>query len=125
MSTSTAIALIVASTLLGFFVYFYITRMANDSGAMIVTGVMEGTPVPRKYRWIMLNQTYVGCGLGAMVCGIFVALVNLRIADHVTDVDIKRLAYVAAVMAGTGAFAMLVDTISEYLLFRSLLREAD
>ena len=125
MSSSTAIGLIIANFLPGIFVYFYITKLANDSGAMIVTGVVDGTPVSMKYRWVMLHQTYSGYVLGAVAGGFMAALVNLRIADHVIDVDIKRLAYVAVVMTGTASFAWVVYGISEFILFRSLLREAE
>jgi len=125
MSSSTAIGLIIANFLPGIFVYFYITKLANDSGAMIVTGVVDGTPVSMKYRWVMLHQTYSGYVLGAVAGGFMAALVNLRIADHVIDVDIKRLAYVAVVMTGTASFAWVVYGISEFILFRSVLREAE
>jgi hypothetical protein len=53
MSTSTALAMIIGNFLPGIFIYFYISKLANDSGAMIVTGVIDGTPVSTKYRWIM------------------------------------------------------------------------
>jgi len=125
MSTSTAIALIIANFLPGIFVYFYISKLANDSGAMIVTGVVDGAPVSMKYRWVMLHQTYSGYVLGAVAGGFMLALVNLRIADNVVDIDIKRLAYVAAVITGTAALAWVAYGISEFILFRSVLREAE
>ena len=125
MSTSTALALIIGNFLPGIFIYFYISKLANDSGAMIVTGVIDGTPVSTKYRWIMLHQTYSGYVLGAVAGGFFLVLANLRIADHVADVDMRRLAYVAAVICGTAALAWMVYGVSEFILFRSILREAE
>lgn len=125
MSTTTAIALITANFIPGMFMYFHLSKRADDVGAMVTTGVVDGTPVPLKYRWVILNQSYSGYVFGAVACAIFLVLTNLRIAAEVSNADTARLAYVAAVVGGTGAVAWLAYFFTEYTLYRSFLRDAE
>ena len=125
MSSSTAIALITANFLPMFFCFHYISKLANDVAAEIETGVLRGIPISTKYRRIMLYNHWVGYGLGAVTCGIFAAILNIRIAAYVDDGDIKAVAYVAAVMAGVGALGWAANAVSELIHYRSVLRQAE
>jgi hypothetical protein len=125
MSNPTAIALITANFMPLFFIYHYITKLANDLGAEIETGAVKGIPISANYRRIMLYQIWVGYGLAAFVCGIFAAILNIRIAAKVDDVDIKTLAYVAAVIGGVGAFAWVANGVLALIHYRSTIRQAE
>ena len=125
MSNSTALALITASFLPAFFCFHYITKLANDVAMEIETGVVRGIPISSGYRRIMLYQIWSGYGLGAITCAIFAAILNLRIAANVDDVDIKTVAYLAAVMAGIGAVGYAANGVLEFLHYRSVLRQVE
>jgi hypothetical protein len=125
MPPSTAIALIIANFLPLFFCFHYISKLANDVGADIETGVLRGIPVSIEYRRIMLYAIWVGYGLGAVTCGIFAAILNIRIAAYVDDGDIKAVAYVAAVIGGVGAVAYTANGVLSLIHYRSTLRQAE
>ncbi|MEM7135735.1 MAG: hypothetical protein AAF500_04100 [Myxococcota bacterium] len=125
MSGTTGIALIIASVFPAIFIYTYLSKLAEDCGAMVVTGVVHGARVPMKYRWVMLNQTYTGYVLGAIVVGMFLLFIGLRIGALVDDGGVRGLAYAAAAAGGTSAIAWMIYGISEFLLFRSLLKELE
>lgn len=125
MSNSTAIALIIATFMPLYFLFFYITRMANDVAAEIETGVIRGVPVSTKYRGIMLYSTWAGYATGVVALGIFAAMLNIQIAANVPDDDIKALAYVGALIGGVAAFGWMVNGINELIHYRSILRQAE
>jgi hypothetical protein len=45
----------------GMYIFFYISRIATDAAAQIVTGTIDGTPIPVPLRRLMLYQQYVCC----------------------------------------------------------------
>jgi len=125
MPNSTAIALIVATFFVALPCFMYISKMTNDVGAEILAGVIRGNPVSTKSRWLMLYQIYVSYVLAAMTCGAVLSLASLRIADHVDDADIKRLAYVAAMLGALASISWLLNGLSWFLHYRSVLRQAE
>jgi hypothetical protein len=125
MATSTALALIIANFLPLFFCFHYISKLANDVGAQIETGVLQGIPTSIEYRRMMLYAIWVGYGLGAVTCGIFAAILNIRIAACVDDADIRAAAYVAAVIGGVGALAYTANGVLALIHYRSTLRQAE
>jgi len=125
MPNSTAIALVVATFFVALLCIMYISKMANDVGAEILAGVVRGNPVSTKSRWLMLYQIYVSYVLAAMTCGAVLSLASLRIADHVDDADIKRLAYGAAMLGALASISWLLNGLSWFLHYRSVLRQAE
>jgi hypothetical protein len=125
MSNTTAIALITVNFLAAIFCYQYQTKLANDVGEEIETGVLQGIPISTNYRRILLYQIWVGYGLGAVVCGIFAAIVNIRIAALVDDVDLQTVAYVAAVAGGLAAFSWVANGVLSLTHYRSVIRQAE
>jgi hypothetical protein len=103
----------------------YISKMTNDVGAEILAGVIRGNPVSTKSRWLMLYQMYVSYVLAAMTCGAVLSLASLRIADHVDDADIKRLAYVAAMLGALASISWLLNGLSWFIHYRSVLRQVE
>ena len=125
MSASTALALIIATDFAGFFCLFWLTKLANDVAAEIETGVIRGTPISTKYRWLLLYQSWFTYVFGAMIAGILSAMLNVRIAAHATAGDVKAVAYVGAVIGGTAAFGWVLFGVSELIHYRSTLRQAE
>ena len=125
MSSSTALALIIASTLAGLYCFQYISNLANEVAAEVITGVVRGNPVPTKWRWLMLHQQWVPYAASAMACGAAVAAVNVTIADHATDAGVKPLAYLIAFLGAVAALGWVLTGVSEFIYFRSVLRQAE
>ena len=125
MSTSATIALIIATSFLGLFVFFYITKMANDLGAEILVGTMGGHPVSTKHRWLALYGTWTGYVMGAVVCSILGAAVNVVVATHVTDAGVKALAYLAALFGAVAALGLVLQGVTALGYYRSVLRQSE
>jgi predicted secreted protein len=125
MSDSTTIALIIASFFPGTFAIFYISKMTNDVGNEIVTGVIRGIPISTKARWLVLHQTWVGYVLGAVGCGVMIAALNVQIAAHATDAGIQTLAYMAAFFGAFAAIIWVLGAVSGFIYYRSVLRQAE
>jgi len=125
MSDSTAIALIIASFFPGAFVIFYSSKMTNDVGIEILTGVIRGIPISIKARWLILHQTWVGYVLGMVGCGVMIAVLNVQIAAHATDAGIQTVAYMTAFFGAFAAIAWVIGAVSGFIHFRSVLRQAE
>ena len=125
MSISAALALIAASTFFGIFVYFYIAKLADDTAAEIVMGVIRGIPISKTHRWTLLYQNWFGYLSGGVVCGIFSGILNIRIAAIVTDENVKSVAYVAAVIGFGGAAFWVASAVSEFIYYRSVIKKAE
>ena len=125
MSDSTG--LIVASFLgvMGVFVVFYLSKLINDLGDQIALGFIGDRPVPTKQRWLMLYNTWVSYALGRVALTVFIALAMVQIADYVDDAGAKGLAYLGALIAGVGAVASLVQGLTTFFNYRSILRQAE
>jgi hypothetical protein len=54
---------------------------------------------------------------------VFIALAMVRIADYVDDAGAKGLAYLGALMAGVGAVASLLQGLTTFSNYRSILRQ--
>jgi hypothetical protein len=125
MSDLVGVSLIFFLGVMGFFCFFYISNATNEVGLQIVTGVTNGEPMPMSVRKQWLYTNYVPYAAGAVSVGVFLALAQMQMAAHVNDPDTKLLAYLAALVAATGAVSWLVDGISSTLHYRSLLRQAE
>jgi hypothetical protein len=123
MSNSIAIALISATTFAACFCFQYASKLANDAGAEVATGLIRGVPITRTYRGIMLYQVWVGYVTMAVACGIFMAFTNLQVAAQVLDAQVKALAYLGAAMGAVGSLGWLLNAISTLIHFRSLMRQ--
>jgi len=125
MSDSTAIALIIASFFPGGFLVFWMSKLANDVGAEIVAGVIRGNPMPTKQRWLVFYQTWLGYVSGTVGACVLAAAVNVQIAAHVTDTGVETVAYLAAFFFALIAFSWLLSGVSEFIYYRSVLRQAE
>lgn len=125
MSTSAAIALIIATFFLGGLSFFWLSKLANDVAAEIVTGVVRGVPVSIKYRRLLLYQTWVNLALASLAFAAFAVVAVLIIGDYAPDSSVKPLAYLAAFMGAVTVVASLPTYATEFLAFRSTLRQAE
>jgi hypothetical protein len=109
---------------LAFLVVFYASKLANDLGDQIVLGFIGGRPVPIQQRWLMLYNSWVSFAVANVVFPTFIALACLQIADNVNDTGVKNFAYLAAAMAGFGTLMWLLQGVSTFANYRSVLRQA-
>ena len=117
MSSSTALALIIAASFPAFFA-LYLAKMAVD------TGVVGGVPVSINYRWLLLFQTWVSWSVSAVGMAILPGVVALNVAGNVADTGIRLVAYFGAFISALLAAGILLSGAVEFLHFRSILRES-
>ena len=125
MPTSTAFALSIASVFPGFFLLFYITKMANHAGDEIVTGVANGSPISIKHRRNKLYDTYLPYALGAVGCGFLIVAVNVQIAAQATDTGVEPVAYLAAFFGGIASLVWILQGSRAIIDHRRLLSETE
>lgn len=88
-----------------------------------VTGVIRGIPIPSRFRGIRFYANFTAYALCSVVSSLFVAFVNVSIARHAVDTDVKALAYAAVVIGAVAGIGWLLQGASDLLYVRSLLRE--
>jgi hypothetical protein len=110
---------------MGFFCFFYISKMTSDIGEKILTGIREGNAIPTSTRWYLLHTQYAPYASGAVSAGVFLALAQLQMAKHVEDPGVEFLAHMAAFIAAVGGTAWLVNGAAEFFHYRSVLRQAE
>lgn len=125
MSDSTGLIAIVFLGVTGSFLFYYIGKLANTLGNQIETGIVDGTPVSTRQRWLMLYNMWVSYEIGGAGIGGWLALAQATLAAKVADPDIKLLAYLSAVFAGVGSLMFLVQGGSMLFNYRSVLRQAE
>ena len=125
MSTAASIALILATSTSSLFILMYTTRLANDAGAEVATGVIRGVPISRVYRGILLYQVWIGYVVAAVSTGILAAILNTQIAAFVVEQNLKAVAYLIAVVFGVASLSWVLNAISSLIHFRSLMRQTE
>jgi hypothetical protein len=125
MSDSTGLIVTLVLGVTGSFLFYYIGKLANALGAQIETGIVDGTPVSTKQRWLMLYNMWMSYEIGGAGIGGWLAIAQAIIASKVGDADVKLLAYLAAVFAGVGSLMFLVQGGSMLFNYRSVLHEAE
>jgi hypothetical protein len=125
MSDSTGLVVISFLGVVGYYVFFYVSKIANDTGDQIALGYLEGRPIPTQQRWLMLYNTWTSYAVGAAVLGVFLGLAQLRLADYVADAQVKGLAYLAAAIAAFGTFMWFLQGVAMFFNYRSVLKQAE
>jgi len=106
------------------FLMYYVYEKVNVIGFQILTGVVQGTPVSTGVRQAMLFQMWVPYQTGPIGIGVFLALAASEIADHVGDTNVRMLAYFAAFLCAGVAIMALVNTVSGFFQYRTVLSRA-
>jgi phage shock protein PspC (stress-responsive transcriptional regulator) len=91
----------------------FIAKLAADKSAGIVTGVLHGKPVSPGVREGMLFGMWLPWQ--ALVVGIaaFLTLTQLEMANHLTDANVRVLAYLFAFFSSVaGTFALVISAIA-------------
>jgi len=124
MSDLTTILLMLATFGLGTAsVPFWLARMYERSDN-IVTGVVDGVPISRKYRWLLLFNDYLGVSFGLTFVMCIWVIGFLSASEAASDPNVRRVAYFCAGMAGWGAAFNLLLGASWTVHFVSVLRKA-
>jgi len=123
MSNSNGIALIVATFASLMFLYMFVTKVTNDLGGQIATGVIGSVPISTKTRSIMLYQMWGSHVAGLVIFGVMLAIASLEIAGNVSDVGVRRLAYLSAVIGAYASLHWLLNGILTFRHYRSVVSE--
>ncbi|NNE19213.1 MAG: hypothetical protein HKN10_12135 [Myxococcales bacterium] len=123
MSNLTAIAMIAAITIAGYFVFLGAERWTHERGDALATGLLRGVPMSAKHRWLLLFNNWLPNALGTTTFSLAIALALVAVAREVNDPFIGFVAYLCAIGFGMGfAFWLLLGT-SWLVFYVSLLRE--
>jgi len=124
MSDSIALALIIATFFPAFLCFIYMTKVINDVGMDVLSGTADDRPISTTYRWIMLHQIWAPQVSAIVACLVLASMINFQIAATVTEAGIRAIAYGAALIGGAGALGWLLNGLSAYIHYRSVLRQA-
>ena len=83
-------------------------KIAADKSAEIITGVVKGIRVSPAMREGMLFGIWLPWHTGTVGFTAFLALTQLEMANHVTDPNVKQVAYFFAFLAAVVSVAALV-----------------
>ena len=125
MSDFTSLAVIAFFGMTAFLINYYIANSANELGAQILTGVIEGTPISTGARRALLFQMWLGYQTVAVAMNFFVALAAMGFADHVDDSDVKLLAHSAAFFGAIGSLFFLNNGIFGLRNYSRMLRRIE
>jgi hypothetical protein len=125
MSEFTSLVAIAFYIIAGFFLFFYITKMANDIAAQIVVGFVLGRPISTKHRFLLLYQTWMSYATCLVALGPLLAGSLYLMAEHVDTEGVKLLAYGGVFVAMVGSLMWLVHGATAFLHYRAIIREAD
>jgi len=112
----------------GCFLCLCIANSAAGLNGQILTGVVRGTPISIGGRRALLLMIWFPYQVLGVVSMLFVALVEMRLADQVRDADIKLLAHAFAFIAVTTSFLFLsngVFGIRNYGRYLRRIKESD
>lgn len=125
MSDSTGLIAIAFLGVLGLFIALWLSKLTNEMGLQISTGVVGGTPVPPVQRWHMLYTMWVPYQLSIFVATMFVGVAELVMASLVVNQSIQLLAYLAVIVACVGCLSAALMGGSIFINYRSILRQAE
>lgn len=95
-----------------------------DKWAAIVTGFLQGAPISARVRDAMLFGFFVPYQWGLLGVTLFLALIQLEMANHVTDANAKLVAYVGAFLLAIAAAFHLLNAAYGTARLRAKVRRA-
>jgi hypothetical protein len=98
-----------------------IAKLASDKWTPIVTGIVEGVPQSRGALRGMFFTSWVPYQSANVALTLFLALVQLAMASHVSDPSVKPVAYLGAFLAGVAGAFNLYGSVAGALAFRARL----
>ena len=102
----------------------FISKLAADKSAEIITGVVRGIPVSPATREGMLFSMLMPWHVATVFIAAFLALTQLEMANHVTDANVKVVTYFGAFLAaGAGAFILALVSIGLFTLRAKVRRD--
>jgi hypothetical protein len=111
--------------LMGFTIFFHISKIGNDVGVQVLTGIVDGCRVSVEERRHILWDVYLGYVGSATTFGFFLALSMVLLADLVDGAGIKLLAYWTAFMASVAGLGWGTLGTAAVFHYRRLLRDAE
>jgi hypothetical protein len=124
MSDLTALMAMAFLLVVAMFFYFYVIKMVNRIGYIVLTGVLDGVPISTTARRGMLIEQWVPYQAGPILLGAFLAFAATEVADQVGDTSVRTLMYFSAFIFAVMAVSALANTVSGFLQYRIVLRRA-
>lgn len=124
MSSAVALALVTTSAFFGLAAHLKVVQLANQLAGEVASGIVDGAPIPREFRLIILYLKWTFLPPAGAAAGFAVAAINITIALHVTDDSVAWLSYLFVLMGSCVAVGWLVGGLLEFIYLRTLLREA-
>lgn len=125
MSNLTAIALIAAISIAGYFVVLTGDRWTHRRGDALANGLIDGVPMSTKHRWLVLFNNWLPNAAGLATFSFAVGLTLVAVAREVNDPFIGFIAYLCAIGFGMGFLFWLILGASWFVYYLSLLRQTE
>lgn len=97
----------------------FVAKLASDKWTVIVTGIVDGVPQSRTALKGMFFASWLPYQSANVALAIFLALLQLAMANHVADPSVKPVVYLGAFLAGVAGLFNLLGSISGALSFRA------
>jgi hypothetical protein len=120
-----AIALIAALLISASAVSYHIMITFNNKMIQVVTGIVQGVPIPREMRWRTLMQIQLTTLAFAAAVALLVAFLFFAIGNNVEDAEIQSLARLCAVPFIAVSAIWLLAAPLAIIRVASQLRRAD
>jgi hypothetical protein len=126
MSNAAALALTIASMFVGWIGYMRGSKFAHEIATEIVTGTAHNAPLPlpAAWRWRLLYGRWIFFPISISGLSAFVAAVNMKTANLVSDPGVKLVADFAAFFGASVAVGYLLHGGLEFLHLRGILRDS-
>jgi hypothetical protein len=125
MSEFTSLVAISFYIVAGFFLFFYITKMANDIAAQIVVGFVLGRPISTKHRLLLLYQTWMSYATCLVALGPILAGSLYLMSEQVETEGVKLLAYGGGFVSMVGSLMWLVHGATAFVHYRATVLETE
>jgi hypothetical protein len=107
----------------GYFGCMWITRMINDRGDDILTGLLKGVPVRTKDRWLMLYTNWLPYVALQIAFLLILGFGILELAQGAESPKVGLIGYMSATMCAFGATFWLVIGSFVFMSMVSTLRQ--
>lgn len=124
MSDLTALMAMAFLLVAAMFFYFWLIKMVNRIGYIVLTGVLDGIPISTTARSAMLIQQWVPYQVAPIFLGVFLAFAAIEVAAQVGDTTVRTLMYFSAFMFAAMAVSAFANTVSGFIQYRIVLRRA-
>jgi hypothetical protein len=116
MSDALLVALVAAALVFGHTLTLYGAHVANDKRDKIILGLVDGVPLSKEHRWLMLSNDWVPIKFSLTGYTALMTTVMIYLSQYTSNRSIEILAYLSAGFFAFAFLAFLFLGFSDFLL---------